>query len=658
MVFATTPFPLIRRGHRYSLSMSYCIIMVMAMSAAVSGAIHINQIGYATGDDKHFLATNASGNISFAILDQNNAEVFTGSLAAAVYDSLAGELVRIGSFTSFKKTGEFKIKLSSGIVSEEFPIGNNILENLYQHSIHALYLSRCGYAVEDDRVGHPACHLGDGGHRIEEGVKIADSRDVHGAWHNGGDYRRSTQSAAEAISRLLWIAELFADKVDLPASLLKPGERTGNLPDLLIEARWGLDWLMRMMDDEGGVSLGLGPAPEDPVMPPFIAPQDDVLHNYIGSVYSANTFKAGAVLARASRLLQAKDAAFASKCLAAAKKTWAFLQAHPNKVQDDNTCQIYKFNNTDADDRMWLAIELFRATGQATYHDYFKQKYYAPASYPSIPTHTHVFRMNNYHESLISYALDDRADTQLRKKIIDALSASCDKMVLHSDSSGYGYILPRQNWDHRHTIGNNLHLAFELVMLNHLADKPEYLRVARRQLDYILGANPLSKLFVTGMEPRGITTPHYRPFVIKNLAPVGFTVKGPTNDAEFIAKTYTDEGKAVPPPMKAYVDNRGAHWCNEPDIELQGYLVFFTGYFHFLAQGLTAGNSERDNKSPRNRQAISPLSETTLDIAYDLKGRTIKRGKSGLRQSGCYLIVDSAGRVSRRTAAIKEPALR
>jgi hypothetical protein len=33
--------------------------------------------------------------------------------------------------------------------------------------------------------------------------------------------------------------------------------------------------------------------------------------------------------------------------------------------------------------------------------------------------------------------------------------------------------------------------------------------------------------------------------------------------------------------MKAYFDRRTDHWCNEPDIEVQGYLALFSGYFNF-----------------------------------------------------------------------------
>jgi endoglucanase len=309
------------------------------------------------------------------------------------------------------------------------------------------------------------------------------------------------------------------------------------------------------------------------------------MYNYIGATHTCNTAKAGAVLARASRLFEKHDASFAALCREAAQRAWSWLEAHPEptEIPHKSTCQIYVVNQ-DAMDRIWLAIELFRATGEAKYHSAFKKGYAAlDSKFPPRKPSTQTMRIDSSREALLSYALDSRADAQIRAKILSDLEASCDAMITRSDSAGYGNILPREYWKHRHTIGNNLHLAFELLILHHLTGDLDSLRVARRQLDYILGANPLDKLFITGMEPNGIRAPHYRPYSIRELAPVGLTVKGPTHDGQFLQKVYKDKGRPVPPPMKAYFDRRTDHWCNEPDIEVQGYLVLFLGYFHFTA---------------------------------------------------------------------------
>ncbi len=544
--------------------------------------IHVNRLGFYPGEPKSFVATADAGASSFTVVDPNGTQVFRGTLAAPLDDPLAVERARRGDFSGLTQSGVFRIRLSDGSTSGEFPIGRNVLENLYRHAIHGLYLSRCGYPVTDDRVGHPACHLRDGGHRIEGGRPIPDARHVSGAWHNGGDYRRSTLSAAQAVSRLLWVAEFFPGQYEQTPSLLLPAERSARLPDLLVEARWGLDWLMRMMDASGGVSLGLGPAPDAPRMPPQIPPQDDTLHNAIGAVHSCNTAKTGAVLARAARLFRGTDAAFATQCLAAAKKASSWLEANPkpSRFPPTSTCQIYIVNATDAEDRLWLALELFRTTGDERYHAAFKRRYAALENkFPPLKASTQTMRTDNYREALISYTFEARADAAIKAEILGHLTASCDAMVGRSDRLGYGNILPSENWQHRHTIGNNLHLAFALLSLHRLTGNRDYLRVARRQLDYVLGVNPLDQLYVTGLEPNGIQAPHYRPYSIRHLAPVGLTVKGPTHDPEFLQKTYA--GRPVPPPMKAYVDRPTSHWCNEPDIEVQGYLVLFAGYFHF-----------------------------------------------------------------------------
>lgn len=555
---------------------------------APGAAIHLNQLGYTPTGHKAFRVSQSSEQNTYSILDINGTSVFSGRLSRVKQDDLAGERVQYGIFSSFAKPGRYRIQLPQGETPSPFVIGRHVYEDLYRHAIHALYLSRCGYAVVDERVGHPACHLTDGGKVIEGNIKIDDARDVQGAWHNGGDYRRSTLSAAQTINRLLWVVECFEDRIHETESLMEENEGEQTEPDLLAEIRWGLDWLMRMMTPDGGVSLGLGPAPEAPFMPPFIPPHKDMLHNYLGSVYSANTFKTGAVLARAARLLKQRDPDWAHTCLDAAERIWGFLESHPDKVQDSRTCQIYKFNNTDAEDRLWLAVELFRATGKPHYDSYFKSHYYLQRHrFPPYPVHTHVFRMYNYRESLVSYVMDRHADRSLKSTILNDLTTSADQLVSLADSTGFGSVLAAPHWQHRHTIGNALHLAFELIMTYELTSERHYMRVVKDQFDYLLGVNPLDQLYITGFGDNSIQAPHYRPCVINDRTPIGFTVKGPTHDATFIRKNYTEKGRPLPPPMKAYIDERHAHGCNEPDIEVQGYLAFFAGYFHFAGTAFT-----------------------------------------------------------------------
>lgn len=539
--------------------------------------IAVNQVGYSIGDRKDFrIGRYVKG---FQILNEQNTVVFKGRLNGSTYDQYAGCEVWKGEFTELNKPGKYIIQLSDNTRSWPFKVGNDIYDPLLQTVLRGLYVSRCGYAVKDNAVGHPPCHLHDADSLILEGKRIPDGRDATGGWHDGGDYWRSSMSASQTISRMLWPVELFPGKFDHFSSLLLPHERWGGRTDILTEIKWGLDWLFKLQYADGGISTGISPAVYQ--MPPFTtAPQNDPLKHYIGAANSSHTAKAGAVFARAARILKPYDPQFAESCLENARRIWKYLQDHP-KLVAPKTIIVYG-RNEDETDRIWLAVELFRTTGDKRFNDDFIARYNRlGSSYPKAPVSTQTIRTYNLHEALISYCfIKAGADKTIQEKILAGLRTDCDRLVAGSLSEGYGNVLQAESWKERHTIGNALQMAWELAMAAELTGHKTYSEVALRQLHFILGANPLGKVFITGVGSNPVLNPHYRPFSIRNLAPPGLTVKGPTHDQQFVQNTFKG---TPPPPEKSYVDIVTAHQCNEPDIELQGHLIGLVAYFYATA---------------------------------------------------------------------------
>jgi len=532
--------------------------------------IGIDQVGYLTDEPKDFRIT--STNRDFEIIRSDGQAVLRGALQGPVADPFANEQVWIGRFTGLKTPGRYTVRLADGTASWPFTIGEEVYRDAIRAAIQGLYSSRCGYAVRTPEVAHPVCHQGDGKFVLLDGKQIPDSRDVSGAWHNGGDYRRSTVSAAQAVSRILWPLELYPDAYAAVLGFLAEDERWGARPDALAEAKWGLDWLMKMQFPDGGISIGLGP--ETNTMPPQIPPQEDKLHNFIGAAHTAHTAKVGAVLAKAARLLKTHDEAYAQRCLKRSLACWRFLEAHPTVVAPQ-TCATYA-NREDAMDRLWIAVELFKTTGDKQYHEAFKEAFAAlDSAYPPAPISTQTIRGYNLHEALISYCfLGVKADQEIRQKILAGLKADCDRMVRSADSRGYGNVLEAAHWKQRHTSGNTLQMAWELAMASELLLDTAYRRVALDQLHFVLGRNPLGKVFATRLGSNPVRSLHYRPRQQDlKQAPPGLLVKGPTLDPEFLKKTILPRFKAPLPPMKSYVDGWANHWCNEPDIEVQGHFI-------------------------------------------------------------------------------------
>ncbi|MFA6560402.1 MAG: glycoside hydrolase family 9 protein [Verrucomicrobiia bacterium] len=590
--------------------------------AAGSEDIAINQVGYRIADAKDFRVARAIA--GFQILNERNAVALEGKLTGPVHDQFAGCDVWKGDFTALRQPGTYIIQLPDGTRSWPFKIGDGVYVPLLQTALHGLYLSRCGYAVKNEVVGHPPCHLRDGAIMVIGDKRAPDGREATGAWHNGADYNRSTMSAAQAVSRMLWPDELFPGAFDKVPSRLQPEERNGNWPDLLTEARWGLEWLFKMQASDGGVSTGMGDK-----LGILVMPHEDPTVRFIGAVYSSHTAKVGAVLAKAARVFQARDPKFARSCLDRARLCWSWLQAHPQIVAPKTIGSYLK--RVDEPDRLWLAVELFRTTGERVYHDDFLKRFAQLQSpYPAAPVNTQTIRDYNLHEALISYCfIKQGANQGIQDRILSGLRAECDRLVAITQAEGYGSALTAENWKHRHTCGNALQMGWELAMAFELTGRAPYREAALRQLHFVLGANPLGKVFVTGVGSNPVRNPHYGPFFSHkdSPAPPGLLVKGPTHDRQFIAKTYPD--RAPPPPQKAYDDRAGAHWCNEPDIEVQGHLIGLAAYFHASTQGkATPASVSFHQASSDTRGDGSAKTEAAIAAAEVRAGAVVFRHKA------------------------------
>ena len=174
-----------------------------------------------------------------------------------------------------------------------------------------LYRQRCGIAVESGGVfDHPECHTGNA---TIYGDTSGKTVDVSGGWHDAGDYGRYTVSTAKTIADLLNSYQDFGvedDEMGIPES--------GNgIPDILDEARVGLDWMLKMQDPEtGGVYHKVTCA----VFPETIAPEEETDELILAPISVTATADFAACLAKASVMYKDIDADFSTEALAAAEK--------------------------------------------------------------------------------------------------------------------------------------------------------------------------------------------------------------------------------------------------------------------------------------------------------------------------------------------------
>jgi hypothetical protein len=232
-------------------------------SNVILPAPKVNQVGYLPDAEKFFVVSepHAKSGAAFRLLDDKDRSVFEGKLSKDVIDDLAstGEKVFRGDFTKFKIIGRYRVDLH-GVKSAPFTIASDLYRPLYHDALRTFFINRCGVALDDPKTGlaHAACHIGDAPHADDPTTK----GDFTGGWHNAGDYGKWTHMEAISCAWMMWLYEF------------KKGSDT-NQTTLLAEARWGLEWMLKMQKDDGSVwhkvdpeqQFCFGTAPEKDVTP-------------------------------------------------------------------------------------------------------------------------------------------------------------------------------------------------------------------------------------------------------------------------------------------------------------------------------------------------------------------------------------------------------
>lgn len=217
-------------------------VIHLSCKSEISEWIRINQLGYRTGDIKVavFLSSKKSDLRSFSIIDAaTGKEIMTidNVIKTDPMDPFSG-CYRL-PFTGLKKTGLYRIEAGKA-VSPDFRIADDVYDKTSDFLLNYMRQQRCGFNpyVSD------SCHT-------EDGFEIYGERDdrpfidVTGGWHDAADYLQYVATSANATYQMLFA---YVKNPGAFGDGFMPGGTPGadGIPDVINEARWGLDWLLKM----------------------------------------------------------------------------------------------------------------------------------------------------------------------------------------------------------------------------------------------------------------------------------------------------------------------------------------------------------------------------------------------------------------------------
>lgn len=512
--------------------------------------ININQVGYRPDSKKTAVFRNLSGQSRFSVVNaENNQVVYTGDLGSEINNGTAGEKNKKGDFSSVKTPGKYYISCDGLENSYTFEIGENVYSKMIDDSVRMLYLQRCGTSVTDKAFSHVACH-----NTMATVYGTNERIDVSGGWHDAGDYGRYVVPAAKAVADLLYAyqtsPELYSDSIGIPES----GNGT---PDILDEARYELEWMLKMQRSDGGVYHKV----TCETFPGYIMPQDETDPLIVTPVSTTATADFCASMALAYEFYKDIDSNFAQKCLAAAEKAWSFLEQNPNFIFNNPNPPIVTGDygdKSDRDERYWAAIQMYRATGDNKYLNSVS------GSSKGLDWST----VGDYGNIAILTMKNADTNSSVYNSAKSAILSQADSFASVSSSTGYGVALTKFNWGSNMTVAN---AGIVLGLAYQLTGDSKYIDAANSQLDYLLGTNPLGTSFMTGYGTKSPAHPHHRPSMSVGSAMPGMLVGGVNSALEdSAAKAYCADAVAA----KCYIDNSESYSTNEVTIYWNSPLTY------------------------------------------------------------------------------------
>jgi endoglucanase len=520
--------------------------------------VKVNQVGYKPDDTKRVVVTSVDDDKYKIVTADTEETVYVAPYDESVYDDAIQGRAQYGDFSDFTTPGTYKIISHPSGASYEFTISDDVYDDAYKDVVLMLYKQRCGTDLDEDIAGdytHDACHTGEA---VVYGDEASGTVDVSGGWHDAGDYGRYVVPGAKTVQDLM----LAYEDYDYTADDLGIPESGNGVPDLLDEARYELEWMLKMQNKESG---GVYHKVTCAVFPETVMPEEETDQLILAPISYAATSDFAAVMAKASVVYAEYDKDFAKQCLEAAKLAYAYAESGEGMKSYKNPDDIVTGEYPDtkvSDEALWSAAELYLATGDDTY-----KKAVETCMEGSVAVEFGWADIGGY--ALYDLAKSDVTDESIKQDAADRIIAAADKHIEKCELEAFGTGLGKEYvWGSNMTVANNIEL---LLMANRLSANENYIKYAQLNRDYIFGLNPVGYCYVTGYGTNSPLSTHHRPSQVVGSSMPGMLVGGANTGHE---DSYSNAVLTGVAPGLSYVDNEQSYSCNEVTIYWNSPLIY------------------------------------------------------------------------------------
>jgi endoglucanase len=562
--------------------------------------IRINLLGYKPSSPK--IAVWCSKQLAhpgtFQLVDATTGKVVMQSSKVRRYGSYGPfkQTARL-DFSSFKKKGSYFLRAGSG-KSPEFKIGEDVYTGAADFCLRYMRQQRSGF----NPFLKDSCHTYDG-YTMYGPMPDSTHIDVSGGWHDASDYLQYVATSANATYHLLAayrdFPQAFKDQ-----HLANGLEGSNNVADVLDEAKWGLDWLLKMhpadtlmfnqlADDRDHMGMRIpkqdtnfyGKGLERPVYFCTGKPQGLGKYKNRSTGVASTAAKFSSAFSLGAKLFSSHDENYTQTLFERSFTAFKLGLEKPGVCQTAPNRAPYFYEEDNWVDDMEMAAASLNLSKRAISNyggsemalaaalAYARKEPVTPWLGSDTAKHYQWYPFIN----MGHYELAKQLKGKERKEIIGYYESGIRKVLRKADDNAFYRGIPFI-W-----CSNNLTTSFAIQchFYRQLTGSNEYDQLQQANFDWLFGCNPWGTSFVYGLPAASDTPddPHSAFTHLKNYPIDGGLVDGPVygsiyNNLLGISLYKPDEYAEFQSTLAVYHDDYGDYSTNEPTMDGTAALIY------------------------------------------------------------------------------------
>jgi endoglucanase len=562
---------------------------------AATSWIRINLLGYLPTGTKVAVwgSKNNSSLTTFQLIDSVTNKVVFAAPAGKAYGAYGPFTATFRlNFTAFKKPGVYYLR-ADGARSPYFRINNNVYAGAADYCLRYMRQQRSGF----NPFLKDSCHTFDG-YTVYGPMPDGTHLDVAGGWHDATDYLQYTTTSANATYHLLAAYRDFPD-VFTDSHAANGLDGANGSADVLDEAKWGLDWLMKMYprkdwlfhqlaDDRDHVGFrlpnhdsadyGWGKGTGRPVYFATGSPQGLGEYKNRSTGVASTAGKFTSAFALGSLVYDKINPSLSLLYRQKAESVFQLGLDKPGVCQTACKSAPYFYEESNWVDDMELgSAALYQRTGKNQYYKqsllYGSQEKVTPWMGADTASHYQWYPFHNFGH----YELAKKAGTAEKNILTGYYKQGIERVWQKGKNNAFYRGVPFI-W-----CSNNLTTSFAIqcYLYRQLTGNRQYLELEQASFDWLFGCNPWGTSMVFGLPANGDTPadPHSSFSHLYHYPLDGALVDGPIygsiyNRMRGLKLSSADEYASFQSDYVVYHDDFGDYSTNEPTMDGTASLIY------------------------------------------------------------------------------------